>query len=103
MTPAYQCPKTNGSNFVHVAKTYRYEPRAFLWWSWVAEVHTGYIVRCVDHNCGRHWRVGLDGVHEPAGAGPPRVAVPAVPDREPREPRDDVPFNPLNSVRRVDV
>lgn len=102
MTPAYQCPKTHGTNFVHVAKTYRYEPRSFLWFAWVAQIHTGYIVRCVDHNCARHWRIGLDGVHEPAGHGPPRTPAPPVePEREPRE--DRPPTDPLDAVRRPNV
>jgi hypothetical protein len=101
----YQCPKTRGSNFVHVAKTYRYEQRAFLWLSWVAEIHTGYIVRCVDHGCARYWRIGLDGVHEPAGHGPPPRAVPppgangeADEDRKRPEYGD-----PLDAVRRIEV
>jgi hypothetical protein len=84
MTPAYQCPKSHGTEFVHVAKTYRYEPRTFLFWSWVAQVHTGYIARCVDFGCARYWRIGLDGVHEPAGHG----EAPRQPDLE-RPKRDD--------------
>ncbi len=102
MTPAYQCPKTHGSNFVHVAKTYRYEPRQFLWFAWVAQIHTGYIARCSDHNCGRFWRIGLDGVHEPAGAAASRPQpIEPKPDAEPREPRD--PGDPLDAVRRPNV
>jgi len=106
MAPGYQCPKTHGANFVHVAKVYRYEPRSFLWLSWVAEVHTGYIVRCVDHNCGRYWRIGLDGVHEPAGAGSaarsaPVEPGPGAPEREARERGE--PVDPLDAVRRPEV
>lgn len=102
MTPAYQCPKTHGSNFVHVADVWRYEPRSFLWWSWVARVRTGAIVRCTDHACGRYWRVTLDGVHEPAGsrAAPPTDAAAQI-EREPREERE--PQDPLDAVRRPSV
>lgn len=97
----YQCPKSHGTNFVHVAKTYRYEPRTFLFWSWVAEVHTGYIARCTDPACARYWRIGLDGVHEPAGSGAAPVVQPPIerPNRDDDEPREVHP--PLGlAVRR---
>ena len=97
----YACPKSHGHAFVRVAKTYRYESRTFLWFSWVAEIHDGFIVRCTDHGCARYWRVGLDGVHVPAGHETPAALVPdGKPAREPREPREEEA--PLGlAVRRV--
>lgn len=84
----YQCPKSSpGRSFVRVARTYRYEPRTFLLWSWVAEIHDGYILRCCDHGCARYWRVGLDGVHVPAGHEAPVAMAPTEPRKE-REPLD---------------
>jgi len=101
MSVAYQCPKSHGSNFVLVSKTHRLEPRSFLWWTWMVAIHTGWIVRCPDHACGRFWRVGLDGVHEPAGSAPvapPRIEK-ADDDDDEREERPAAP--PLGlAVRR---
>lgn len=93
MPRPYQCPKTHGEDFVRVAKTYRYEPRTFLGlFSWVAEIHTGFIVRCPDEGCARYWRVGLDGMSVPAGHGQPvrsddagREPPPLDDEREARE------------------
>jgi hypothetical protein len=84
MTPAYQCPKSHGHDFVLVSKVHRLEPRSFLWFTWVHAVYTGWIVRCPDHACGRFWRVGLDGVHEPAGHAR-ELELPAVNGRPERE------------------
>ena len=98
----YSCPKSHGHAFVRVAKTYRYEPRTFLWLAWVAEIHDGFIVRCTDHGCARYWRVGLDGVHVPAGheVASPTLVPDGKPPREPREP-DGEPPPPLGlAVRR---
>ena len=101
---SYQCPKCGESAMVLVAPTFRLEPRAFLWWQWVAKVPAGYLVRCTRHACGRAWRVGLDGVQEPAGA----QAIPAPNTRRPRdegeEPPEYEPPPPLDgAIRRVDM
>lgn len=98
------CPKTRGTSFVRITKTYRYEPRAFLWWSWLAEVHDGYIVRCPDVGCSRIWRVDLNGVHVPAGHEAPK-AQPEIEHRERDRERDESePMPPLGlAVRRERV
>ena len=103
---SYQCPKCGESAMVLVAPTFRLEPRALLWWQWVAKMPAGYLVRCTRHGCGRAWRVGLDGVQEPAGA----QAIPSPNTRRPQRDEDDgEPLEydgpaPLdNALRRVDL
>lgn len=95
----HECPKSHGHDFVRVARTYRYEPRAFLWFAWIAEVPSGYVVRCTDVACARYWRIGLDGVHVPAGHGEPVQLVPQGEERVEREERAPTEALPL-AVRR---
>lgn len=87
MSTAYQCPRGHRGRFVRIKPVVRYEPRTFLWWSWVAEILEGYLVRCVHHGCGHVWVVTLDGVHQPAEVAPqPQAASEPEEEREQREP-----------------
>lgn len=104
MTPAYSCPRAHGRRFVEIRPVYRYEPRQFLWWSWIARIVDGYLVRCTQHGCGRAWVVSLDGVHEPAAITPQPAADEqhASANGDDREPR--LPAQPLaGAVRRPQV
>ena len=83
----YQCPKCHSGRFVRIKPVHRYEPRQFLWLVWLAEIVSGYLVRCTHHGCGRVWVVTLDGVHEPADLAPqPRSSEPEGDDERPATP-----------------
>ena len=104
MTPAYSCPRAHGHRFVEIRPVYRYEPRSFLWWSWIARIVDGYLVRCVHHGCGRAWVVSLDGVHEPASITPQPAEDEPRPGHGDEEPREREPVIPLHgAVRRAGV
>lgn len=88
MSIAYSCPRAHGHRFLEIRPLYRYEPRQFIGWSWIARIVDGYLVRCTQHGCGRAWVISLDGVHEPASITPqPEDAAREQPEeREQREP-----------------
>ena len=96
----YQCPKCHSGRFVRIKPVHRYEPRQFLWFSWLAEVVDGYLVRCTQHGCGRVWVVSLDGVHEPAELAPqPRDEREAEDERHVPDPAPEL----AGAVRRPRV
>ena len=98
MSIGFQCVKGHRGRFVRIKPVVRYEARRFLWWSWVAEVVDGYLVRCVHPGCGRAMVVSLDGVYEPAAIAPQPDDGPR---EEPEERERREPLPPLGlAVRR---
>lgn len=85
---------------VKIKPVFRYEPREFLWFRWLAEVHVGDLVRCTHPGCARAQVVTLDGVYEPAAIAP-QPPEPVEDDEE--RPRPEPP-PPLGlAVRRPAV
>ena len=106
MNPAFQCPKCGERVMLLIAPVFTTHARNFLAWTWVAKQPAGYLVRCTRHACGRDWRVGLDGLHEPAhnaipgrGALPPSAPPPQRDERDEREPL--VPL--AGAIRRAEL
>lgn len=100
MNLGFQCIKGHRGRFLEIRPLYRYAPRTFLWWSWIARAVDGYLVRCVHHGCGRAMVVSLDGVLEPADVAPQPPAADA-----PGEERETPPSPPPLglAVRRTRV
>lgn len=87
MSVSLNCLKGHRLLGVEIKPVYRYEPRSFLWLSWLARVRTGALVRCTHPGCGRAQVVTLDGVYEPAQIAPqPAEREEPEEERERREP-----------------
>lgn len=81
------CIKSHRLWGVKIKPIYQYEPREFLWFRWLAEVHVANLVRCTHPGCGRAQVVSLDGVYVPAEIAPqPPEERADEPERERREP-----------------